>query len=143
MKTARQQLMEKPISTAISVPPHVTVFQVLQVLAEWNIGAVLVMEGEMLLGVFSERDYARRVVLAGKSTATTPVAEVMTQPVLCVKADTLISDCLALMTEKRVRHLPVKDGGKVLGILSIGDLVRAGLDEKQFAIEQLESYIYR
>lgn len=143
MKTARQQLAEKVLSSTICVSPSHTIFQTLQVLAEWNIGAVLVMEGDELVGIFSERDYARRVVLTGRSTATTLVADVMTRCVLCVKPETRVSECLALMTEKRVRHLPVKEGGKVLGVLSIGDLVRARIAEQQFTIEQLESYIYR
>lgn len=143
MKTARQQLAEKAFSTTVCVAPSHTIFQTLQVMAEWNVGAVLVVEGECLVGIFSERDYARRVILSGKSSATTLVADVMTRCVLCVKPETRVSECLALMTEKHVRHLPVKEGGKVLGLLSIGDLVRATIAEQQFTIEQLESYIYK
>ncbi len=143
MKTARHQLAEKALSTLVCVSPTHTVFHALQVMAEWNVGAVLVMEGDALVGIFSERDYARRVMLAGRSTAITLVADVMTRCVLCVKPETRVSECLALMTEKRVRHLPVKEEGKVLGVLSIGDLVRARIAEQQFTIEQLESYIYR
>ena len=143
MKTARQLLSDKQIPHPVSIPSGVTVFQALQVLAEWNVGAALVMENGQLIGIFSERDYARKVVLQGRSTATTKVNEVMTSHVVCVRADTLVSECLALITEKRIRHLPVKEEGKILGVLSIGDLVRATLEEKQFTIEQLESYIYQ
>lgn len=143
MKTARQLLAEKPLQHPISIPSGATVFQALQVLAEWNVGAALVMNGDRLAGVFSERDYARRVVLLGRSTATTKVDEVMTAKVLCVRADTHVSECLALITEKRIRHLPVMEEGRMIGVLSIGDLVRATLEEKQFTIEQLENYIYR
>ncbi len=143
MKTARQLLTEKQIDRPISISPGVTVLQALHVMSEWNLGALLVIENDKLIGIFSERDYARKLVLQGRSTATTLVSDVMTRQVLCVRADTHVSECLALMTEKRIRHLPVKDEGKVLGVLSIGDLVRATLAEQRFTIEQLESYIYQ
>ncbi|SFN98724.1 CBS domain-containing protein [Formivibrio citricus] len=143
MKTARQQLAEKALPVTISVSPSHTVFQALQVMAEWNIGAVLVMNGNELAGIFSERDYARRVVLAGKSTATTPVSEVMSPCAFCVLPDIPVDECLALMVEKRIRYLPIQEGGKVQGLLSIEELVRATITEHQFALEQLESYIYR
>lgn len=143
MKTARQLLEEKQLHHLVSIPSGSTVFQALQVFAEWNVGAALVMENDKLIGIFSERDYARRVVLQGRSTATTRVDDVMTTQVVCVRADTLTSECMALITERRIRHLPVKEEGKVLGVLSIGDLVRATLAEHRFTIEQLESYIYR
>lgn len=143
MKTARQLLAEKNITQTVTISPDHTVFQAIQTLAEWNIGAVLVTENERLIGIFSERDYTRKVMLAGKSTATTPVADVMTRGVLCVKPETLVTECLALMTEKRIRHLPVKEAGTILGVLSIGDLVRATIEAQQFTIAQLESYIYQ
>lgn len=143
MKTARQLLAEKNIHETVSIQPNHTVFQAIQTLAEWNIGAVLVTENNKLVGIFSERDYTRKVMLAGKSTATTLVADVMTRGVVCVKPETHAAECLALMTEKRIRHLPVKEEGKVLGVLSIGDLVRATIAEQQFTITQLESYIYQ
>lgn len=143
MKTARQLLDEKQIHHPISIPVTSTVIQALHVFAEWNVGATLVMQDNKLVGIFSERDFARKLALQGRSTATTLVSEVMTTSVVCVRADTLVSECLALMTEKRIRHLPVKEEGEVLGVLSIGDLVRAMLAEQQFTIEQLESYIYQ
>lgn len=143
MKTARQLLEEKQIHQPISVPAGATVLQALHVFAEWNVGAALVMHDNKLIGIFSERDFARKLALQGRSTATTLVDEVMTRSVVCVRADTLVSECLALITEKRIRHLPVKENGVVLGVLSIGDLVRAMLAEQQFTIEQLESYIYQ
>lgn len=143
MKTARQLLGEKQIHHLVTIPSSTTVIQALQVFAEWNIGAVLVMEDDKLLGIFSERDYARKVTLQGRSTATTRVHEVMTSSVVCVRADTHASECLALITEKRIRHLPVKEEGKVIGVLSIGDLVRDAIAEQRFTIEQLESYIYQ
>lgn len=143
MKTARQLLGEKQIHQLISIPSGATVFQALQIFAEWNVGAALVMDGNKLIGIFSERDYARRVVLLGRSTATTLVNDVMTSQVVCVRADTHTSECLALMTERRIRHLPVKEDGEVIGVLSIGDLVRSTIAEQRFTIEQLESYLYR
>ncbi len=143
MKTARQQLAEKALPTLVSISPAHTVFQALQVMAEWNIGAVLVMEGDKLEGIFSERDYARRVALAGKSTAITPVAEVMTPCAFCVLPEIPVNECLALMVDKRIRYLPIQEGGKVLGLLSIEDLIQATMVEHQFAVEQLESYIYQ
>ncbi len=143
MKTARLLLAEKNIHDTVSIQPDHTVFQAIQTLAEWNIGAVLVTENGKLVGIFSERDYTRKVMLAGKSTATTPVADVMTRGVVCVKPETLVTECLALMTEKRIRHLPVKENGEILGVLSIGDLVRSKIAEQQFTIAQLQSYLYQ
>ncbi|MBS1156404.1 MAG: histidine kinase [Proteobacteria bacterium] len=143
MKTARQLLGEKQIHHLVTIPSGATVFQALQIFAEWNVGAALVMDEDKLIGIFSERDYARKVALQGRSTATTRVNEVMTSQVVCVRAETYASECLALITEKRIRHLPVKEEGKVIGVLSIGDLVRATIAEQRFTIEQLESYIYR
>jgi len=99
------------------------------------------MEGEQLHGIISERDYARKVILAGKSSRQTPVREIMTTAVLCAKLEQSVEQCLALMTDKRIRHLPVADGGKVVGLVSIGDLVKEIIAEQQFIIEQLEHYI--
>lgn len=143
MKTARQLLEEKKIHQVVTVPVTATVFQAIQTLAEWNIGAVPIVDGERLVGIFSERDYVRKVMLLGKSTATTPISDVMTRAVLCVRAETTASECMGLMSEKRIRHLPVFEEGKMLGVLSIGDLVRTVIAEQQYTIEQLESYIYQ
>lgn len=143
MKTARQLLQEKQISQLISIPPDSTVLQALQTMSEWNLGAVLVMDGDKMLGIFSERDYARKVMLRGHSTATTPIKEVMTCSVMCVHPESTVSECLSLMTNKRIRHLPVVENRKVIGLLSIGDLVRAVVEHQQFTIQQLENYIYQ
>ncbi|TJZ71693.1 CBS domain-containing protein [Chitiniphilus eburneus] len=142
MNTARHLLADKQIHDIISISPQATVYQALQLMAEKNIGAVLVMEGKHLVGIFSERDYARKVVLQGKTSAGTPVADIMTRQLMVIPPDTDIDTCLALMTEKRIRHLPVLNGDEVRGILSIGDLVRAKIADQQYTIEQLSQYIY-
>ena len=143
MKTALQLLAEKNIQKIITVPADCTVMQAIQVLAEWNIGAVPVMEGDKMVGIFSERDYIRKVTLRGNSTATTPISAVMTTSVFCVRGETTASECMGLMSEKRIRHLPIYHEGKMVGVLSIGDLVRAIMEEQNYTIEQLESYIYQ
>jgi CBS domain-containing protein len=142
MKTARQLLSDKVDRRTISVSPNATVYQALQIMAENNIGAILVMDGEHLIGIFSERDYARKVVLMGKTSAGTPVSEIMTSKILCVSPQTEVDDCMALMTEKRIRHLPVLENDKVIGILSIGDLVREKIADQEFTIDQMSHYIY-
>ncbi|QDQ26425.1 CBS domain-containing protein [Chitinimonas arctica] len=142
MKTARQLLQEKSRQAIFSVPPNATVYQALQLMAEKDIGAVLVMEGDALVGIFSERDYARKVVLQGKTSAGTPILDIMTKRVMFAKPTHTVDQCMAIMSEKRFRHLPVMDGTTVLGVLSITDLVREQLAEQQFLIEQLEHYIH-
>ncbi|MFZ0392135.1 MAG: CBS domain-containing protein [Calditrichia bacterium] len=124
-----------------SVPPNATVFQALQLMAEKNIGAVLVMDGGEVVGIMSERDYARKVILLGKSSKETPVKDIMTTRVVFVESNKSAENCLALMTEKRFRHLPVYDGEKLAGLVSIGDVVKAVIDQQQVAIEELENYI--
>lgn len=140
MKNCRE-LLEQKGNAIWSAKPDDTVFSTLQLMADKGIGAVLVFEGERLVGMFSERDYARQVVLKGKTSRDTPVRDVMTTRVTYVRPDQTVDDCMALMTDKRVRHLPVIDGEQVLGVLSIGDIVKAVISEKQFIIEQLENYI--
>ena len=142
MKTARQLLDQKSGEQLISVSPNATVYQALQVMAEHNIGAILVMDGAKLVGIFSERDYARKVVLMGKTSAGTPISEIMTHKLLCVPLNANVDDCLGLMTEKRIRHLPVLDGDRVMGILSIGALVREKIADQEFVIGQMTHYIY-
>ncbi len=124
-----------------SISPNATVREALQEMADKNIGAVLVMDEGRLAGIFSERDYARKVVLKGRRSDETRVAEVMTSQVVGVRLDDTVEECMALMTDKRIRHLPVVDGGEVTGIVSIGDVVKSIISEQQFLIEQLELYI--
>jgi len=124
-----------------SVGPDSTVFEALQTLAARNIGAILVLDGTHLVGILSERDYARQVILKGKTSKETPVREIMTREVVSVGPDQTIDDCMAIMTDKRCRHLPVVVGGDVIGVLSIGDIVKALLEEQRYRIEQLEGYI--
>jgi CBS domain-containing protein len=140
MKTVRQLLRGKGPGV-LSVSPETPVFEALQVMAEKNVGALLVVEREELVGIFSKRDYARKVILKGKSSKETPVKDIMSSHVLYVRPEQTIEDCMALMTDKHVRHLPVLDQGKLVGVISIGDVVKALIDEQQFIIEQLQNYI--
>jgi CBS domain-containing protein len=140
MKTVTQLLRTKG-QQVLSVSPDMPVFEALGVMADKNVGALLVVEGERLVGVFSERDYARKVILKGKSSKDTPVQEIMSSHVLYVRPEQTIEDCMALMTDKRVRHLPVMEEGRVVGVISIGDVVKAIIAEQEFIIEQLQNYI--
>ena len=140
MKTVRDILASKG-KDIWSIAPDATVFETLQLMAEKEIGAVLVMVGGNAVGIFTERDYARQVILKGKASKDTPVREVMTSRVVYVKPEETIENCMALMTDKRVRHLPVLEQNRVCGVLSIGDVVKAVISEKQFMIQQLENYI--
>ncbi len=140
MKTVTQLLRTKG-QQVLSVAPDLPVFEALEVMADKNVGALLVVEGERLVGVFSERDYARKVILKGKSSKDTPVREIMSSHVLYVRPEQTIEDCMALMTDKRVRHLPVMEEGRVVGVISIGDVVKAIIAEQEFIIEQLQNYI--
>jgi CBS domain-containing protein len=140
MKTVRDML-EKKGRQVWAVAPNTTVYQTLQLMAEKEIGAVMVMDGERPVGIFSERDYARQVILKGKASKDTVVRDVMTTRVVYVRPEQTMDDCMALMTDKRIRHLPVLVEGKVQGVLSIGDVVKAVISEKEFIISQLENYI--
>jgi len=111
-------------------------------MAQADVGALVVLAGERLAGIFSERDYARKVILFGKSSRETLVREIMTEKVLCVRPDQTVDQCMALMTDKRVRHLPVLDHKHVTGVISIGDVVKEFISEQRFMIEQLENYIH-
>jgi len=141
MKTLRQLLQAKPPGI-LSIAPEARVIDALKVMAEKNVGALLVMDAGRLTGIITERDYARKVILQGKSSLDTPVREIMTEKVLCVHPDQSVEECMGLMTDKRVRHLPVMEGDKLIGMLSIGDLVKETISEQQFMIKQLESYIH-
>jgi CBS domain-containing protein len=140
MHSVRQILASKG-SDVWSVSPTDTVLQALGVMAQHDVGAVLVLDGERLAGIFSERDYARKVVLAGRSSKDSQVAEVMTAQVVCVAPERSIDECLALITEKRLRHLPVLEKKHVIGVVSIGDLVKARIADQEFTIAELQSYI--
>ena len=142
MKTVAQMLELKPTGV-ISINPDAPILDALKLLAEKDVGAVLVMDGTSLAGIFSERDYARKVALKGKSATETRVSDIMTPQVICVTPAQTNEDCMALMTQKRIRHLPVIDKDRVLGVLSIGDLVKDMISEQQFIISQLEHYIHR
>lgn len=124
-----------------AVTPDSTVYEALKVMADKNIGALIVVDGDRVTGIFSERDYARKVVLQGKLSIDTQVREIMTGEVISVRPDQSIQDCMALMTQGRVRHLPVLDEGRLKGLVSIGDVVRAVVSEQEFMINQLERFI--
>ncbi len=137
-----QVLLEGKGHDIWSVHPDDTVLDAIKVLAEKDIGALIVIKDDKPVGIFSERDYARNVYLKGKSSPETLVRDVMAAPVICVSPDQSVDECMALMTEKRFRHLPVLDGDKLVGMVSIGDLVKSVIAEQQFNIEQLEHYIH-
>jgi CBS domain-containing protein len=139
MKTARQLIERKP--GVVSIAPHESVFTALERMAEHDIGALVVLDGPVLAGMLSERDYARKVILLGKSSRDIRVSEIMTHKVVCVGPDQTVDQCMGVMTEKRCRHLPVLEDKRVIGVLSIGDLVKETISEQQFQIAQLESYI--
>jgi CBS domain-containing protein len=141
MTSLRRILARKPDIYATG--PEATVFDALKVMAEKNVGALLVLSSGRLVGIFSERDYARKVILHGKSSKDTPVREIMTTQLVTVGPDSTAEECMALMTEKRVRHLPILESGELMGVVSIGDVVRAVVEEQEHAIRQLESYIAR
>lgn len=140
MKTVRTILARKG-SDVWSVEPDVKVIDALHLMAEKDTGAILVMSEGKLRGIVTERDYARKVVLAGRSSKDAQVSEVMTSNVLCVAPERTIDECMALMTDKRIRHLPVVDHKTVIGVISIGDLVKAVIHEQQILIDQLQNYI--
>jgi CBS domain-containing protein len=141
MKTAAHILRAKPESAIHSVAPETSTFDALKLMAEKNIAAVLVMDGEKIVGIVTERDYARKVVLRGRSSKETPVREIMVRPVMYVNPELSTEECMALMTENRVRHLPVLENGRLIGIISIGDLVKDIISEQKFFIEELQHYI--
>ena len=140
MKTV-DEIVRKKGNKIWSVTPETPIYETLELMAQKNIGAVLVLEEDDLVGVFSERDYARKVILQGKASRDTPVGEAMTRRVTCVRLDQPIEECMALMTDKRVRHLPVIENNQLMAVISIGDVVQAIISEQEFIIEQLENYI--
>ncbi|MCG2578452.1 CBS domain-containing protein [Dechloromonas sp. XY25] len=141
MKTLKQLLASRTRPLAV-VAPQDTVYHALTVMAQHDVGALLVLDGEQLVGIFSERDYARKIILHGKSSKETQVREIMSDRVAYVTPATTMDECMALMTEKRFRHLPVLvEDGSVVGMISIGDLVKETISDQRFLIDQLERYI--
>ena len=141
MKTAGQILSSKPDQTIHTIAPSASVYDAVKLMAEKNVGALLVREGERIAGIITERDYARKIILMGRASKDTLVRDIMTSEVLYVRPDQANEECMALMTENRIRHLPVIDGGKLIGLISIGDLVKDIISEQRFIIDQLEHYI--
>jgi CBS domain-containing protein len=136
-----KQILDSKGHEVWSVSPDDTVFDALKLMAEKNIGALLVMEVGNLIGIISERDYARKVVLEGRSSIDTPVQEIMTPRVLYVHTNQSIEECMAIMTDKHIRHLPVLEDDELVGVISIGDVVKEMISHQEFVIEQLENYI--
>ena len=136
-----EQILRQKGGVFWSVAPDAMVIDALKLMAEKDVGALLVLGAGRLAGIISERDYARKVILKGKSSLQTPVREIMTQGVVTVRPGNTVEECMGLMTEKRIRHLPVVVEGQVVGVISIGDVVKASLDAKDFVIQQLGNYI--
>ena len=141
MTTAIQILSSKADKTLYKTTPAASVFDAVKLMAEKSIGALVVMEGETVVGLISERDYARKIVLMARSSRDTQVREIMTCPVMYVQPSQTSEECMALMTENRLRHLPVMDKGKLIGLVYIGDLVKDVISDQKFIIQQLEHYI--
>lgn len=140
MKTVKQVLDAKGYQVH-SIAPEATVYEALQKMAQEGIGALVVLDGDELAGIVSERDYARKVILKGRHSRETPVRDIMTENVICVSSDLRVDASMSIMTKNRVRHLVVRDDARINGLISIGDVVKAIIDEQQFTIEQLEHYI--
>ncbi len=140
MKTIKELLAQKG-TTVHTVGPDASVYEAISLMAERDVGALVVVDGESLVGIVTERDYARKITLEGRVSRDTRVAEIMTRRVAGARPDQTVEECMALMTDKRVRHLPVLEDERLVGLISIGDLVKAIIAEQQFLIEQLEHYI--
>ena len=142
MKTASQILKSKPDHRTVhTIEPGASVYEAVKMMADKNVGALVVVERGKVVGIVSERDYARKVVLMARSSRETTLSEIMSSPVMYVQPAQTVEECMALMTENRLRHLPVLDKGQLVGLVSIGDLVKATISEQQFIIDQLEHYI--
>ncbi|MBP6777966.1 MAG: CBS domain-containing protein [Piscinibacter sp.] len=141
MTTVAEILKSKPDAVVHTIGPDASVFEAVSLMAQKNIGALLVAEGGQVVGIVSERDYARKVALMARSSRETPLRDIMSSPVMFVQPGQTSEECMALMTENRLRHLPVMSGGKLIGLVSIGDLVKNIISEQKFIIEQLEHYI--
>ncbi|MEJ2232213.1 MAG: CBS domain-containing protein [Nitrospirales bacterium] len=136
-----KDILEAKGHEVYTISPDATVYEALNLMAEKNVGALVILEGETLAGLISERDYARKVILKGKFSKDTPVHEIMSREPVIVTMDDDLEQCMELMTDKRVRHLPVMEEGRLIGIISIGDVVKGIIDHKEFIIQQLEKYI--
>ena len=141
MATVNQMLQGKG-REVYTIAPQTTVLEALQKMADRDVGALVVVEGDDIAGIFSERDYARKIVLMGKSSRETPVSEIMTADVICVTPGQTADKCMAIMTDRRIRHLPVLDDGRLAGIISIGDVVKAIISDQRVMINHLEDYIH-
>lgn len=139
-RTVRQLLQDKGYAVW-SIHPEASVLEALKLMADKNVGSLVVLEDAAVVGVFTERDYARKVILLGRASRDLPVREIMTSELITVGPDATLADCMRLMTENRVRHLPVMDAGRQIGLVSIGDVVKAVMAEQQFLIDQLQEYI--
>lgn len=140
MRTVRQ-LLEAKTAEVFAIGPDAPVIDAIRLMAEKRIGAVLVMDGARLAGILSERDYARKIVLQGRSSADTPVRDIMTAQVIAVSLGDSAEHCMQLVTDRRIRHLPVLEGGQVVGVVSIGDLVKAVIEDQRVELDQLQRYI--
>jgi CBS domain-containing protein len=140
--TTVRHLLDRKGRAIFSVGPDDPVLEAIRLMADHHVGALLVLQADALVGIVSERDYARKVILKGRSSADTPVSQIMSAPVITVTPANSVQECMQLMTSRRLRHLPVVEGGKVVGMISIGDLVKAVMEEQKQTIEQLESYIH-
>ena len=141
MKTVAQILRSKPDQTVYTITPTASVFDAVKLMAEKSIGALVVVADEQVVGIITERDYARKIVLMARSSKETLVRDIMTSAVMYVRPDQASEECMVLMTENRLRHLPVMEGGKLIGLVPIGDLVKDIISEQKFMIQQLEHYI--
>jgi CBS domain-containing protein len=137
-----KNLLERKGAALFCIGPEDPVLEAIRLMADKHVGALLVMKGDELVGIVSERDYARKVILLGRSSSATPVWQIMSSPVHTVSREHSIEDCMRLMTERRIRHLPVVEAGRVTAMISIGDLVKAVIQDQKQTIEQLESYIH-
>lgn len=136
-----KQLLDQKVAAVLSIGPEDTVFDAIQMMSDNNVGSLIVLEGDRLVGIVTERHYARNVFLKGRSSPKTAVKEIMTTHVICARPQQSVEECMAIMTEKAVRHMPVLEDDRVIGIVSIGDLVRNIISDKEFVIDQLEHYI--
>ncbi len=143
MTTTVRQLLDGKGNDIYAVEPEDPVLEAIRLMADRHVGALLVMKADELVGIVSERDYARKVILLGRSSNSTPVWQIMSSPVHTVTPEQTLDSCMRLVTDRRIRHLPVVEFGHVIGVLSIGDLVKATIEEQQQTIEQLEDYIHR